>query len=301
MIKKGTFICGFRKCGTTTLFDILSTHGDFDIPKFKEPQFFCLSHQTILTNINWYKKLYPNTDNILDGSTLYCQYPQSLTRIKEHVDNPKFLICLRDPAKRMFSAFWHMKCQLQKPEKRTFLETLESLKHVHTQFEEEQLLQQLNKEKRISLDYLGPQYHRTRFNCNFDTTGISKFSFFLYLSESNYSEHLKNLEHSYLPIFLEDLLKNTEATLYKVQKHLNIHLEGAVLPNNKNKTRKKIPLFHWGKRAPAGIKNFFRSLQSATPNMTEDEYNCARNLLEDEYNYWIPRNPHLSNLWKYTY
>src|SRR3569833_1000748 len=104
MFEKGIFIVGVRKCGTTSLFDVLAQHSQISPAKHKEPQFYCMDEGTIKAEAKWYADLFDDKKKwLLDGSTLYYQYPDSYKQIHENFKDTKFIICLRDPAKRLFS------------------------------------------------------------------------------------------------------------------------------------------------------------------------------------------------------
>ena len=107
-IHNALFIIGTRKSGTTSLYDLLKKHSKYSTSAFKETQFFTLPKEIIQNNIQWYLAQFEHPNNILEASTLYYIFNKSLENIYEFVDNPKFIIIIRDPAKRAYSSYNHI-------------------------------------------------------------------------------------------------------------------------------------------------------------------------------------------------
>lgn len=106
-------IVGAQKCGTTTLFDVLSRHPALEGSRHKEPHFFS-------TTDNWrdrlgeYEPLFSEAPGKLrfEASTTYTFFPHHNLAIWDdlHEYNPdlKFLYLVRRPLDRIISAYMHM-------------------------------------------------------------------------------------------------------------------------------------------------------------------------------------------------
>lgn len=99
-------VVGAQKAGTTSLFDILNKHPDFYLPK-KEIKFFHRDEH-YQKGINWYSKHFKNHAGekyIGDFTPDYMAYSWTAERISKHLDEPKIIFILRQPAKRAYSQF----------------------------------------------------------------------------------------------------------------------------------------------------------------------------------------------------
>jgi hypothetical protein len=297
--KKGIFILGFRKCGTTNLFDIICKNSSF--PKLKEPQFFALSDKIMEDNIQWYRGLYKNNERIVDGSTLYIHDPESIRRIESQFTNYKLILSLRDPAKRFYSAYWHMKVKGQNIENRTINEVIcmyESTNQLSLETETE-LLERCNSEGKISLNYLDTNYHRKKFKTSFNTDIKDFKAFFRYWGESNYSEYLSRVNNNYMEVVFEQLLKHPEKVISKLESYLELKDLPKSIPENRNKTVYRVKWTEpFRKYIGAKSKAYLKSkLGKSSPKIDEKTYNRIRSLLEPEYNYWFEKKPELENYW----
>lgn len=119
-------VSGFPKCGSTALHYYLNEHPDIYMPKQKELHFFThkiLSKQnqgvgdkeikkTQIKTLKKYKDCYKDVKNeiaIGDASPSYINYPSEFNKINEQLQNPKVIILLRDPIKRAYSNYLHLK------------------------------------------------------------------------------------------------------------------------------------------------------------------------------------------------
>ena len=119
-IEKGIFIIGYRKAGTTSVFDALLKHNNIKKPFFKESQFFCMNEEIITNYFDWFKKNMVNDDLLVDGSTLLVHFPEVVTTINKKVKTPFYIVCVKNPIKRMYSAYLHMSNKYGGKEKRSF-------------------------------------------------------------------------------------------------------------------------------------------------------------------------------------
>ncbi len=117
--KANLFIIGAQKCGTSTLFDNLVKHKNIFGGEIKEKNFF--SHEGLFKNgLEYYHKMYPklsifNTipkiSYFLDASPSYLSHKDAADKIFEYNPNAKFVVMMRNPVDRAFSA-WNMYRQM---------------------------------------------------------------------------------------------------------------------------------------------------------------------------------------------
>lgn len=119
-------IAGAAKCGTSSLHNYLAQHPEIFMSKVKEPRFFSSYGQPSLGGPKddeveaWYVKDYEKYKALFDNvngekmigessaDTLYF-HENTIPLIKERLGDPKIVIILRDPVKRLFSAYQHMR------------------------------------------------------------------------------------------------------------------------------------------------------------------------------------------------
>lgn len=105
------FVPGFQKCGTATLHNILKRHPEIFIP-IKKPQFFSKGNINI-QDIRKYLRSYSDNKNykwFADTSDSYIFNRRALHLIKDILgEDLTFLIIMRDPIKRIYSAYVHMR------------------------------------------------------------------------------------------------------------------------------------------------------------------------------------------------
>lgn len=105
------FIAGAQKSGTTTLCYLINRHPEVVLSNPKEPAFF--SRESNLSAIQTYERCFQPRNGvtpraIVDGSTAYMVDPLAAARIRSVLGlDVRFVFCLRDPAERMISAYWH--------------------------------------------------------------------------------------------------------------------------------------------------------------------------------------------------
>jgi len=99
-------IVGVQKGGTTTLYSWLSQHPSISAPKIKELHFFD-SH--VHKNYVEYEKQFPirTLKKLItyDATPRYLYFPSAPLKIKCYNPNTKFIVLLRNPSYRAFSAY----------------------------------------------------------------------------------------------------------------------------------------------------------------------------------------------------
>jgi hypothetical protein len=109
------YILGGQKCGTSSLYDYLTTHPSIEPCYTKEPSYF---DRYFERGLHWYKVNFPFkihkfiATNILknkfitgEASVRYLDHPFAPQRIKEITPNAKFIILLRNPIDRAHSHY----------------------------------------------------------------------------------------------------------------------------------------------------------------------------------------------------
>lgn len=117
------FILGFTKCATTSLYNQLMQHPDVSKTKRKEPHYHFAKvmgdrfagpadndtvSQMFVTEEHDYQSLYEPGKLAIDGSAMSIEHPEVLQRINAQFPDAKYIIMLRDPIERAFSAYAHL-------------------------------------------------------------------------------------------------------------------------------------------------------------------------------------------------
>ena len=105
------FIAGFYKCGTTTLYDVLSQHKDIIVSNEKENDFF-MDERLYGKGINWYEDKYYSGLTRSEGQVVMEINPHlsgrkgTAYRIKRYYpQGTKILFIMRNPVKMFYSHF----------------------------------------------------------------------------------------------------------------------------------------------------------------------------------------------------
>lgn len=249
MKKPNFIIAGFPKCGTTSLHHYLSEHPQIFMPSQKELHFFTYEilsklkngpkdgavKKTQIQDSKKYLDFYRNVKNEIavgDASPSYINYPNQFLKIKEYLEDPKFIIVLRDPINRAYSNYLHLKREQR--ETLTFKEAI-------------------NREnKRIKDKYSDFWYYK--FNSTY------------------YDKILKAKEtfKEVLIITSEELNENHEATMKKVYKFLDVDCN-FITKRKSNRFNKggyyKKNLFTKIIFQPSKFKNLIKKFIKPTPSL----------------------------------
>jgi len=319
-------IPGPRKCGNTTLFDVISRHDHVDTPQYAEPHFFSMSEKVIRENMDWYLDIYSDSQGkmMLDGTTHYFFSDRALRNIRNHFKNVKIILLFRDPVKRAHSAFWHMKKKVPSKEKRTFEEIIESIegpgfrKIVESENNE---LQKAIKENQIDEDYLGKDYLKKKCDAPFGSDFEDPLWFYKYFQGSLYSRKVERWEEKYDQvkiIFLEEMIRDPEDSIREIFEFLGLEPSNSLLKlPHKNKTM--VPSSRAAKKVKRMrdviidepkipsiaklITSYFHNtiitnlFYEPKPKISKENYIQARSIMKKEYEYWYSRNDNLIGLW----
>jgi hypothetical protein len=101
---------GAQRTATTWLFECLRSHPDIYMPDGKELQYFSSLEEenNAAHSQEWYlRSLSPPGGETLSGEITpeYLLDPESPRRIREVLDNPKLIVCIREPITRAISAY----------------------------------------------------------------------------------------------------------------------------------------------------------------------------------------------------
>ena len=100
-------IIGAPKCGTTSLFEYLSAHGNIARPTRKEIHYFDENYER---GLRWYREHFPRVERPQitgEATTAYLFAKDAPARAAALVPDAKIIAVLRDPIRRVISHYWH--------------------------------------------------------------------------------------------------------------------------------------------------------------------------------------------------
>ena len=332
-IENHIIIAGTMKSGTTNLYNTLIKHRNISDPRIKEPHFFSLDTQTIKDQWNWYinnLNIQKRSIYSIDATIYYFNSLRAIKNIKKYVANPKIIILIRDPAKRIFSHYNHLiKDKDLKIEHRLFNEivnldfVVEDYEKL-LQFENKKIIQAINEEK-VFEDYYGINYLRGYCRANFDSNFEDKNRIYKYFQNTIYSRFVEAYENEFpnlvKVIIFEEYINNPKEILSEVLEFLNLSTDGIPLlkPSLKqNKTyipknrffNNIINIYESSKLLQTyvhllkkyGLNNMISSFKKSliiSPKISESDYEKIRKILYKEYQYWSKKNPKITKYWLY--
>lgn len=117
------FILGFTKCATTSMYNQLMQHEGVSRTKRKEPHFHFAQimgdrfngpadndtvSQMFVIDPEQYLNLYEPGKLAIDGSAMSIEDPRILEKVNTEFPKARYIIMLRDPLERAFSAYSHL-------------------------------------------------------------------------------------------------------------------------------------------------------------------------------------------------
>lgn len=103
------FVLGAAKCGTTSLWHVLSRHPEVQVSYVKEPSFFCSYFQDISNPVIYYSLFDDTRKWRVDSSHVYLTNPESPEVLSRLFPHARFILILRDPIKRAYSLYRWMR------------------------------------------------------------------------------------------------------------------------------------------------------------------------------------------------
>ncbi|WP_424930553.1 sulfotransferase family protein [Amaricoccus tamworthensis] len=115
MTEPSVFVLGAQKCGTTTVADLLAAQPEIFVPSVKETYFFC-DEELWARGVDWYRSEFyrPSATGeariFCDATPFYLASAEAIDRLAGNSGaDARFIVTLRDPVKRAYSAYWHQK------------------------------------------------------------------------------------------------------------------------------------------------------------------------------------------------
>jgi hypothetical protein len=113
------FLVGAPKCGTTAMYNYLSTHPDVFMPRTKEPTFFAQDldegkrgdDRLFTRNLDEYLALFSDwrgERRVGEGSVWYLYSKIAASQVKKFSPDARIIAMLRDPVEAMYSLHAHM-------------------------------------------------------------------------------------------------------------------------------------------------------------------------------------------------
>jgi hypothetical protein len=323
------FIPGAEKCGSSNLYHTLGAHSRISRSATKEPHFLALERNTVIEHLPLYQGLFPrNTATArMEASQSYLYSKRAPANIKELFSSPKILIMLRDPARRVFSSYYHMHKKLPRGEKRS-LESIIGKFSRHDiasviQTEREQLHLAL-EQNAVIRNYFGPGYMHRVWGVPFESHFEDPHWTYRYFQGSIYSYYAEHWESIFgddvRVIILEELIDKPTETLAGILDFLGLDHEEQCLEPASYKNPTQVPanflsraylkvrqdniilesflsaLKKWGLEKPIGRMH---DALYYKPKLDRETYEAIRDILQEEYDYWFSRVDYLQYYWKY--
>lgn len=205
MAKPNLFILGAGKCGTTSLYELLSRHPDICVSNVKEPSFFCSYFQVISNPIDYFNLFDNDRKYRVDASHVYFSNPETAPILSILFPDARFIIVLRHPQARAYSLYRHMR------------------RAVHADGRPQELIEDFH----TALELEEERFKSTDF---FDTCR-QYFWNFMYMRSSMYDEQLSRYLRFYsrdrfLVLTLAEMQKEPDRILRSIAEFLDIDATG---------------------------------------------------------------------------
>ena len=305
--KKLILIVGFRKCGTSTLYDYLVSQKVGQGCIIKEPQLLCSGNDFDQAFINKYLSLFDdNSDVLIDGSTFIVNDPLAIEKVKSIFREVKIIVCVRNPVERFFSAYWHCRGKEIKQEPRTIDEVVANIDAwKYDRYEQE--TEWVNKCEYYN-NYYGLDYIRKQGIDDVDFKPINNRLAFMYYGEGCYSLRLTNFDISeILIVYFEDFIIGGFC-IDELANYLNVELsrDGLKTVGVSNKGLNKSDVEHLNtlkrikvhKLFPSSLRKKIKKLfYKPIPTTSDAIKSTVTEWYVDEINYWLEIEPRLAKYW----
>ena len=319
-------IPGFRKCGSTSVFDwLVANDAGWGPENYKEPQYLCGAVQSDAA-LSWYKGLYqdaPKDRPVIDGSTLIMADPRAaVTKALQTYDDIKVVSIIRDPVKRAYSAYWHMRGKNDASEARSLEAVMSDLPAGVSGaqlFDAENTALEIAAEKNeINQDYLSKDYLRREMGPHApDFHAPDPLWCHRYFGESCFAHLLEHLDGGigsvqHQSFVLEELMRSHDAqeSLFNFvggQGKIGVAFEDMPASNpglvrGRLGGLAQVKQIRLGKalldRTPKALKTKLKSLMfQKNPRITPEEYHKMRDILAAEFEHWKSRGVSTEVLW----
>lgn len=325
--RKAVIIPGAQKSGTTTLFELLSSHSSVVRPRVKEPSFFAFGQEMVTKHYESYLNLFDTARGsiLLDASTFYLPSHTAPGYIKEFFEDPRLIILLRDPAKRAFSGYLHTIKKVPVVEKRDFCDILNGIEcgSAEAIISSENRMVENAVKNNLVVDFVFEGYFVWLKSPDFRPSIEDNLWLFKYFQQSIYSRQVARFTEIFQGnvkvIFFEMLIAQPAKVIRELCEFIGIEPEEQMF-SLRHVNRSRIPKSRTGaflrkvrsksqttNRLVESCRNFLPNhVQTnignrlySSPRMTEQQYFKAREKLASEYEYWFKLYPHLREMWKY--
>lgn len=273
-------IPGFRKCGTTSLYDVLASMEKFRTCEIKEPQLL-LADKFRGNKELYLEKFLGHEGPILDGSTYYIWDEKALKCVKENFKNSKAIVMIRNPIDRFYSAYYHNKLKHINGESRTISEVISCF---IAEKENENYLKDI-------LELNDYDFFRKNGLASFDFKENGLIPNYLYINEGMYREKINELKQigiEHLVITFEEFIKDFENTMVKVTNFLDVDLEKSITLKRSNQAARKSTILVLMKKHLPGLilvipKSIREKVSKYFRKEIETNKNIDREILEEIY------------------
>ncbi len=195
------FIVGFQKCGTSSLYDLITSHPNVKKGLVKENNILAERSD----RIDEFRLCFPiNRKGKItgDASHLHTWMPYGLERIKEHFPSAKIIVIMRNPIDRAFSHFNMDQRIGYLPESLTFGQLID----IELRLRDGLTIESSAEDTYTSLRLYGNKYGWP----------LSRGLYHVYI------QRLNDLGMDFLPLFMEDLESDYADTMNRVFNYLEI-------------------------------------------------------------------------------
>tara|TARA_R110001583_G_scaffold150543_2_gene302549 strand:- start:258 stop:1226 length:969 start_codon:yes stop_codon:yes gene_type:complete len=305
--KKLILIIGFRKCGTSTLYDYLVSQNVGSGCIVKEPQLLCSGNVLDEDFIKKYLNLFESdSDVIIDGSTFLVDDPVAIDEVKKIFREVKILVCVRNPIERFFSAYWHCRGKEKKQEKYSIENVISRIDSWGKEKFEKEL--QWVAEHDYYKEFYKQNYLKSQGIEEVEFNPVNNRLAFTYFGEGVYSTRLKKLDMSdSLIVYFEDFIVGGFC-ISELSDYLGVELKkekvSEIGVSNKGINRSNVQYFDFIKKIsihkliPVSFRQKMKKyLYKPIPNSKEYLVEIVSEWYEEEIQYWLSLEPRLNLYW----
>ncbi|WOX04836.1 sulfotransferase domain-containing protein [Microbulbifer pacificus] len=305
--KKLILIVGFRKCGTTTLFDYLSQHEGISAASPKEPQLLCSGNRLDEEFLAGYLSCFDqNAEILLDGSTLLISDPDAIQWAIRTFSEVKIVVCIRNPVNRFISSYWHSKGKENPQEYRGLDEVIEQLDSWGKDkfFKEKEWL----NEQPFHRQFYSGDYLRSNKISLLDFNPKERFLPFRYFGEGVYSHWVEQLNiGQYHVVLLEELMQEKDS-IERLSQYIEFPLNaenfssfGASNKGANRSTVAKLNFLRFGgvyRIFPASFRKWFKGrFHKSIPPAKKNHMKSLELWYEGERKYWKRAGHNIQKYW----